>query len=216
MGVTVSISKRLWRFPVLNKAFWQQHQVLLAWSLLMLLLVTGLFLVVIPGVQKSWELSERIETGYQQLTRFRQMAAATPEFMAEYERVQQNGLDKLFYPAGMTSAQVAKELQKNLATVITRDNGVLLSSEVLDAQQTEAEQANTAYQRVMVKAVFQSDPALLREVLHQAYQARPLMFVESLDVKPLDSEEEKNQVVKAEVQISTYWRGGEVQNEALD
>lgn len=201
---------------MLNKAFWQQHQVLLAWSLLVLLLVAGLFLVVIPSVQKSWELSERIETGYQQLTRFRQMAAATPEFMAEYERVQQNGLDKLFYPAGMTSAQVAKELQKNLATVITRDNGVLLSSEVLDAQQTEAEQANTAYQRVMVKAVFQSDPALLREVLHQAYQARPLMFVESIDVKPLGSEEEKNQVVKAEVQISTYWRGGEVQNEALD
>ncbi|MDQ5769552.1 type II secretion system protein GspM [Thiothrix subterranea] len=201
---------------MLNKAFWQQHQVLLAWSLLALLLVIGLFLVVIPSVQKSWELSERIETGYEQLTRFRQMAAATPEFMAEYERVQQNGLDKLFYPAGMTSAQVAKELQKNLATVITRDNGVLLSSEVLDAQQTEAEQANTAYQRVMVKAVFQSEPALLREVLHQAYQARPLMFVESLDVKPMGSEDEKTQVVKAEVQISTYWRGGEVQHEALD
>ncbi|QQZ29484.1 general secretion pathway protein GspM [Thiothrix subterranea] len=201
---------------MLNKAFWQQHQVLLAWSLLALLLVIGLFLVVIPSVQKSWELSERIETGYEQLTRFRQMAAATPEFMAEYERVQQNGLDKLFYPAGMTSAQVAKELQKNLATVITRDNGVLLSSEVLDAQQTEAEQANTAYQRVMVKAVFQSEPALLREVLHQAYQARPLMFVESLDVKPMGSEDEKTQMVKAEVQISTYWRGGEVQYEALD
>lgn len=201
---------------MLNKAFWQQHQVLLAWSLLVLSLIIGLFLVVIPSVQKSFELSERIETGYQQLNRFRQMAAATPEFMAEYERVQQNGLDKLFYPAGMTSAQVAKELQKNLTTVITRDNGVLLSSEVLDAQQTEAEQANTAYQRVMVKAVFQSDPALLREVLHQAYQARPLMFVESLDVKPLSSQDEKTQVVKAEVQISTYWRGGEVQNEALD
>ncbi|UOG93196.1 MAG: type II secretion system protein GspM [Candidatus Thiothrix sulfatifontis] len=201
---------------MLNKAFWQQHQVLLAWSLLALLLVIGLFLVVIPSVQKSWELSERIETGYEQLTRFRQMAAATPEFMAEYERVQQNGLDKLFYPAGMTSAQVAKELQKNLATVIIRDNGVLLSSEVLDVQQTEAEQANTAYQRVMVKAVFQSEPALLREVLHQAYQARPLMFVESLDVKPMGSEDEKTQVVKAEVQISTYWRGGEVQHEALD
>ncbi|OQX15651.1 MAG: general secretion pathway protein GspM [Thiothrix lacustris] len=201
---------------MLNKAFWQQHQVLLAWSLLALLLVTGLFLVVIPSVQKSFELSERIETGYEQLTRFRQMAAATPEFMAEYERVQQNGLDKLFYPAGMTSAQVAKELQKNLATVITRDNGVLLSSEVLDAQQTEAEQANTAYQRVMVKAVFQSDSVLLREVLHQAYQARPLMFVESLDVKPMAAEDKKTQVVKAEVQISTYWRGVEVKNEALD
>lgn len=201
---------------MLSKAFWQQHPTLLAWSLLAVLLSIGLLFVVMPALQKSSELSERIETGYEQLARFRQMAAATPEFMAEYERVQQNGLDKLFYPVGMTSAQVAKELQKNLATVITRDNGVLLSSEVLDAQQTEAEQARSAYQRVMVKAVFQGDPSLLREVLHQAYQARPLMFVESLTVKPVETGAEKTQTLKAEVQISTYWRGGEVQHETLD
>jgi len=202
---------------MLNNASLRQHHTLLAWGLLVLALVVGVFLIIIPTVQKSLELTEKVETGYQQLSRFRQIANATPEFMAEYERVQQNGLDKLFYPAGMTSAQVAKELQKNLTTVITRDNGVLVSSEVLDEQQSaEAGQEKSVYQRVMVKAVFQSSPALLREVLHQAYRARPLMFVESLDVKPLDGEEGKNQVVKAEVQISTYWRGGEVQDETVD
>lgn len=198
---------------MLNNALLRQHQTLLAWGGLVLLLLVGVFLIVIPGVQKSFELSEKVEAGYEQLSRFRQMANATPEFMAEYERVQQNGLDKLFYPAGMTSAQVAKELQKNLATVITRDNGVLISSEVMDEQQDAEGQQNAVYQRVMVKAVFQSSPALLREVLHQAYRGRPLMFVESLDIKPLGAEEGKDQVVKAEVQISTYWRGGEVQHE---
>ncbi|OQW97527.1 MAG: general secretion pathway protein GspM [Thiothrix lacustris] len=202
---------------MLNNASLRQHHTLLAWGLLVLAVVVGVFLIIIPTVQKSLALTEQVETGYQQLSRFRQIANATPEFMAEYERVQQNGLDKLFYPAGMTSAQVAKELQKNLTTVITRDNGVLVSSEVLDEQQTAEEgQEKSVYQRVMVKAVFQSSPALLREVLHQAYRARPLMFVESLDVKPLDGEEGKNQVVKAEVQISTYWRGGEVQHETVD
>ena len=201
---------------MINNALLRQHQTLLAWSLLVLLLVIGVFLIIIPSVQKSSELGDQIENGYQQLSRFRQIANATPEFMAEYERVQQNGLDKLFYPAGMTSAQVAKELQKNLTNVITRDNGVLISSEVLDEQQPADDQEKAVYQRVMVKAVFQSSPALLREVLHQAYRARPLMFVESLDVKPLGGEEGKDQVVKAEVQISTYWRGGEVKHEAVD
>ena len=201
---------------MINNALLRQHQTLLAWSLLALLLVIGVFLIIIPSVQKSSELGDQIENGYQQLSRFRQIANATPEFMAEYERVQQNGLDKLFYPAGMTSAQVAKELQKNLTNVITRDNGVLISSEVLDEQQPADDQEKAVYQRVMVKAVFQSSPALLREVLHQAYRARPLMFVESLDVKPLDGEEGKDQVVKAEVQISTYWRGGEVKHETVD
>ncbi len=201
---------------MINNALLRQHQTLLAWSLLALLLVIGVFLIIIPSVQKSSELGDQIENGYQQLSRFRQIANATPEFMAEYERVQQNGLDKLFYPAGMTSAQVAKELQKNLTNVITRDNGVLISSEVLDEQQPADDQEKAVYQRVMVKAVFQSSPALLREVLHQAYRARPLMFVESLDVKPLGGEEGKDQVVKAEVQISTYWRGGEVKHETVD
>ena len=70
-------------------------------------------------------------------------------------------------------------MRKHLATVITRDNGVLISSEVMEHQQNEEGQRNTAYQQVMVKAVFQSSPALLREVLHQAYRARPLMFVEA-------------------------------------
>jgi general secretion pathway protein M len=198
---------------MLNKALWQQHQKLLAWGLLALTWVVLVFLVIIPAVQKSLQLSEQVEDGYRQLTRFRQIAVATPELMQEYQRVQQNGLDKLFYPAGMTSAQVAKELQKHLATVITRDNGVLISSEVMEHQQNEEGQPNTAYQQVMVKAVFQSSPALLREVLHQAYRARPLMFVESLDIKPMEGEGDKQQVVKAEVQISTYWRGGEVKHE---
>lgn len=199
-----------------NDGVLKQHQVLLSWGLLLLLGLAGIFFLVIPLLQTSLSYGQRIETGYQQLGRFRQIADATPEFTAEYERVQQQGLDKLFYPAGMTAAQVAKELQKHLATVITRDNGVLVSSEVVE-QHTGTEQEQAAvYERVMVKAVFQSSPALLREVLHQAYRARPLMFVESLDVKPLDDKDQTKQLVKAEVVVSTYWRGGEVSHEKTD
>jgi hypothetical protein len=62
----------------------------------------------------------------------------------------------------------------------------------------------------MVKAIFQGSPALLRAVLHQAYQARPLMFVESIDIKPIEKEGDDQQIVKAEIKVSTYWRGGEV------
>lgn len=201
---------------MLNNPILRQHQKLLAWGLLTVLLLAIMFLLIIPVVQKSLEVDQQIENGYSQLAKFRQIAHATPEFMAEYQRVQQQGLDKLFYPAGMTNAQVAKELQKQLATVIAAGNGMLVSSEVVDEQQTEEEQQNSVYQRVMVKAVFHSSPALLREVLHQAYQARPLIFVESLDIKPLDSPDASQQVVKAEVQISTYWRGGEVKHEATN
>lgn len=192
-----------------------KQQKLLAWGLLAVVMLAGLFFLIVPLLQKSFELNEQMDKGYDQLARFRQIAKASPELMFEYQRVQQQGLDTLFYPAGMTSAQVAMELQGNLTTVITRDNGVLISSEVVDEQNTEDANANKSalYQRVMIKAVFQCTPALLREILHQAYRARPLLFVESLDIKPLESEDGQGQLVKAEVQISTYWRGGEVSDE---
>jgi hypothetical protein len=196
-----------------NEAVLKKHQTLLSWGLLVVLLLALIFMLVIPLLQTTLDYGQRIETGYQQLTRFRQITNATPELTAEFERVQQQGLDKLFYPAGMTSAQVAKELQKHLATVITRDNGVLVSSEVIEDPQTGEQEKASVYQRVMVKAVFQSSPALLREVLHQAYRARPLIFVESIDIKPLDDGGKDSQVIKAEVKISSYWRGGEVSHE---
>lgn len=202
---------------MLNNPVMRQHQVLLSWGMLALISLAAIFLLIIPALQKSFELSREIDTGYQQLSRYRQIANATPEFMAEYQRVQQQGLDKLFYPAGMTSAQVAKELQKRLEMVVRRGNGVLLSSEVVEDRVHDDKEQHSVYQQVMVKAVFQGSPALLREVLHQAYQARPLMFVESLDIKPLkQGADGKDQLVKAEVQISTYWRGGEVKNETAD
>lgn len=199
-----------------NEGLWKKHQTLLAWSLLLLVVLTLLVSVVIPLLQANATYAQRIENGYQQLARFRQIAEATPELSAEYERVQQQGLDALFYPAGMTAAQVAKELQKHLATIITRDHGVLVSSEMVEDQAMATQESAENYQRVMVKAVFQGSPALLREVLHQAYRARPLVFVESLAIKPLDDKNPQQQTIKADVKISTYWRSGEVVHEQAD
>lgn len=204
-----------------HEALWWKHQKLLAWGLLVMVLLIGVLFIVLPLVQKSLEWGAEIDKDYEQLARYRQIANATPELMTEYQRVQQNGLDTLFYPAGITAAQVAKELQKTLTTVIMNGNGTLISSEVMDdaasddAAQTAAVKA--IYQPVMIKAVFQCSPALLREVLHQAYSARPLIFVEGLEIKPLEGEEGKQQqMVKAEMQLSTYWRGGEVNHEKTD
>lgn len=205
-----------------DEALWWKHQKLLAWGLLLLVVLSGLFFVVLPLVQKSLQWGEEIDKDYEQLSRYRQIANATPEFMAEYQRVQQQGLDTLFYPAGMTSAQVAKELQKTLSTVIMNGNGTLSSSEVMDEQAigdapADTDAAKSIYQQVMIKAVFQATPALLREVLHQAYSARPLIFVESLEIKPLEGDEgKKQQLLKVEMQLSTYWRGGEVKREKTD
>lgn len=201
---------------MLNNPVLKQQQKLIAWGMLVVLLLALIFLAIIPLVQQSLEVDQQIEDGYSQLAKFRQIAQSTPEFMAEYQRVQQQGLDKLFYPAGMTAAQVAKELQKQVASVIASGNGMLISSEVVDDPPTDDSTANTVYQRVIVKVVFQSNPALLREVLHQAYQSRPLIFVDALDIKPVDGENAKEQIMKAEVQISTYWRGGEVKRETTD
>ncbi|MGB0847883.1 MAG: type II secretion system protein GspM, partial [Thiolinea sp.] len=118
----------------------RRNQPLLAWLLLLLVMLVGVFFVVLPAVAKSMELSEQIESGYKRLSKMYQIKQATPEFVAEYDRVRAQGLDKLFYPEGMTSAQVGKELQKQLANVITQRKGILLSSEVVDDAAPDEEQ----------------------------------------------------------------------------
>lgn len=195
----------------MDKSILQEKQVLLSWSLLLLVVLLLLFFVILPTMSYSKSLDEKIDAGYQRLSRYLQVAEATPEYMEEFKRVQSKGLDKLFYPEGMTAAQVAKELQKQLSTIVTRNEGVLVRSEVLDQQIDESsEDQSSIYQQVTVRADLQGDSRLLRSLFHQSYQARPLIFVESLEIKPMEgkSKSDKRQRVKAEVVISTYWRGG--------
>ncbi len=193
----------------------RRNQPLLAWLMLLLLLLIGVFFVALPTLSKSMALSEQIDSGYRRLSKMREIKRSTPEFVAEFKRVQAQGLDKLFYPEGMTAAQVGKELQKQLADVIRQRHGVLVSSEVMDDPGTEEdEQVQHGYRRVTVQADFSGDTELLREVLHQAYRSRPLMFVDRLEVKP--QRDSTEQQLKGTVRISTYWRGGEENNETLN
>lgn len=185
-----------------------RSQSLIAWLLVLLLGLASVFFGVIPAWMKSQELSEQIESGYKRLDKMRQVAQAAPELSAEYERISQQGIDKLFYPQGMTAAQVGKELQNQVAAVVARQSGTLFSSEVVDTLQAQpTEEQATDYQRVTVQVVFQGKTELLREVLHAAYTSRPLIFVEGLEVKPLEGTDPKEQLARVTVKISTYWRG---------
>lgn len=197
-----------------NGALSGRNQPLLAWLLLLLVLLIGIFFVVLPATAKSQELSDQIESGYKRLSKMYQIRAATPQYVAEYERVKAQGLDKLFYPEGMTAAQVGKELQKQLAGLIMQRRGILLSSEVLDDAAPDDEQEQTGFERVTVQADFRGNTALLREILHQSYRTRPLIFVDRLEVRP--QRNTAKQEIKSTVRISTYWRGGGETDEALD
>ena len=179
---------------------------LLAWLLLGLILSALLMYGVVPTLLKSQQYSDDIEQGYLRLVKLRQAALDAPKFANEYERVAQQGLDKLFYPEGMTSAQVGKELQNQLTAVVAKHQGLMLSSEVLEPEKNQAEATATLYQQVSVQASFQGSMVLLRDVLHACAQARPLMFVDALEVRPVS--EPETQQIKATVKVSTYWRGG--------
>jgi len=196
----------------------EEKHAMLSWALLAVLILLALLFFVIPVLQYSSEQNDTITKSYKQLASYRKVAQSTPEFKREFKRVQKTGLDKLFYDKKLTSAQVGKELQKQLATIITRDDGVLVRSEVLDSDYGDRneEEQNSVYQQVAVKANLQGDSRLLRNLLHQAYRARPLIFVESLTVKPLTKENAKKQRIKAEVVISTYWRGGVKKDETIN
>lgn len=190
-----------------SSVFSKRSQPLFAWLLTLLLVLASLFFVVLPVLAKSGELSDKIDSGYKRLNKMRQIKQATPEFVAEYERVRAQGLDKLFYPEGMTAAQVGKELQKQIAGVVLRHKGVLASSEVVeDNADPDEDYVQLGYQRVTVQADFLGNTILLREILHQSYRSRPLIFVDRLEVRP--ERNTSGQKLKGTVRISTYWRRG--------
>jgi len=201
----------------------EEHHAKLAWFFVCLLILLSLLFLVLPLLEFSVDQEEQLLKRYAQLASYEHVLGSTEEYENQYEHIKKTGLDTLFYPKGLTSAQVGKELQKQLAAIITRDGGILVRSEVLDANQSTSQstssdddQKKSIYQKVIVKANLQGSMKLLRNLLHQAYRARPFIFVEDLSINPLQSAGEKIQQLKAEVIISTYWRGGVRSNETVD
>lgn len=190
----------------------QKHS-FLAWALVAIIFLIVLLFAVIPALNYSSELSDDIERQSRQLVKMRQIANTAPQLMQEYDAVRRQGLDKMFYSDGMTSAQVAKELQSHLARLIARGNGTLISSEVIDNSRGEEVNDPSEYSKVTVRAVFDGKMSLLRDVLHQSYKARPVLFIDELEVRPIKKADPNSQIVKAEMKISSYWNSGKEEAE---
>lgn len=194
----------------------EQYHTKLAWLFLCLLMLLAVLFLILPLLSFSIDQEESLRKRYAQLASYQHVVGSTTEYESKYAHIKKTGLDTLFYPKGLTSAQVGKELQKQLAAIITRDGGILVRSEVLKVKSTEEIKKTSIYQKVIVKANLQGSMKLLRNLLHQAYRARPFIFVEDLSVNPLKNAGEKIQQLKAEVIISTYWRGGVHSDEIVD
>lgn len=195
----------------------EEHQAKFAWIFLGLLVLLSLLFLVLPLLELAAKQEDTLLKRYAQLASYQHVVGSTEEYESKYAHIKKTGLDTLFYPKGLTSAQVGKELQKQLAAIITRDGGILMKSEVLDANTSEDEQKKSIYQKVIVKANLQGSMKLLRNLLHQAYRARPFIFVEDLSLNPLGGGADKKiQQLRAEVIISTYWRGGVGSDETMD
>jgi len=194
----------------------EQYHTQLAWFFLCLFVLLAILFLILPLLHFAIEQEDSLRKRYAQLASYQHVVGSTAEYESQYAHIKKTGLDTLFYPKGLTSAQVGKELQKQLAAIITRDGGILVRSEVLETNGAEKDKNKSIYQKVIVKANLQGSMKLLRNLLHQAYRARPFIFVEHLSINPLNKAGEKIQQLKAEVVISTYWRGGVRSDESVD
>lgn len=193
-----------------------QYQAKFAWLLLLCAVLGVVLFLVVPVLNFAIQQEDRLTARYAQLVRYQHVVNSTTAYENQYAHIKKTGLDTLFYPKGLTAAQVAKELQKQLAAIITRDGGTLVRSEVLETNTREDDEDSNIYQKVSVKANLQGSMKLLRNLLHQAYRARPFIFMEDLSIKPLNNTGKKIQQLQAEIIISTYWRGGVARDESMD
>jgi hypothetical protein len=192
-----------------------KYQTSIAWGLLVLFGLLVLLLIIIPLLNFTANQKGQLLKHYEKLASYQHVIDSSEKYERKYAHIQKNELDNLFYPQGLTSAQVGKELQKQLAIIIQRDKGRLSSSEVLNKVPLD-DNEDFSYQKVIVKASLQGNVKLLRNLLHQAYRARPFIFIESLSIKPMRALKNTKQLIKADLVISTYWHGGGENNETMD
>lgn len=160
-------------------ALGETQQRLLALALLILPALLVYFLSIAPYLSWMRSNQERIADLKFQLERLSRTAAEEPLWRTRLQAVQARHDQNRHYLSGETPALASAELQKQLGEIIRTAGGELTSTQVLPHRQEER------FTRIAVLVRLTANTSSLREVLHRIESNRPLLRVESLNIRAL-------------------------------
>ncbi len=149
---------------------------IIAAGLLLLVLVVIYIVAVEPVLDLNHEYNEQIAKDVDRLERYARLTAATPAMEEELGRLRNGGFAGLYFK-DQTAALVGTELQKQLNSLVEKNRGQVISTQVLRPEKQDH------FTRVAIKAQVITNFVGMQALLKGVAEARPLVFVNGLTVR---------------------------------
>jgi general secretion pathway protein M len=165
--------------PLLKRTIPVNQSRLAALGLLLAVLGVLAFGVVAPLVGLSREYGESIEDLKFRLERLQKTASGKDALLQRLERMRAEGQNDTRYLEKNTAALASAELQTRIKQAVGDAGGELTSTQVIP------ERTEEQFTRIAVKVRMNGSTDVLRQVLHSFETAKPYLFIENLNIRPI-------------------------------
>lgn len=153
----------------------------MALGLLGVAVLLGYLAILRPLLGISGGYAERIEDLEFKLQRLRKIAAEKEYWLRRLEEIKRQGETEGRLISRDTAALASADLQTMIKAAVSRVGGELISTQVIPERKEEQ------FTRVAVKLRMTCSTQMLRDVLHSFESGHPLLFVENLNIRPIQS-----------------------------
>jgi general secretion pathway protein M len=165
--------------PILNRPIQINKSRWTAAGLLLGVLALLYWAIAAPLVGLSEEYSDSVDELQFRLQRLSKIAAEKDGLAQRLEKIRAEGQEDDRFLARTTAALASAELQTQIKTAVSEAGGELTSTQVIPERNEEG------FTRVAVKVRMNGGTNVLRQVLHSFESAKPLLFIENLNIRPI-------------------------------
>ena len=138
------------------------------------------YLVVVgPLIDLGREYSDSVEDLEFRLARYRKVAAEKGYWTRRMQEIKQNSSVSEHYISKDTAALASADLQTLIKDTVNASGGELISTQVTPEQQEDQ------LTRISVRVRMNGSTRVLRDVLHAIETAKPLLWVDNVNLRPI-------------------------------
>lgn len=167
----------------------------LAVGLLALVLLAGYGLIARPMIMKYRDYRANIAQLQDRLQRLEGMLATRRSLEEQIQQVRQSGVIGHNYLGQSSPTLAATDLQQRVKDIVESNGGSLVSTQILPVTQEDN------FSRVTIRVIMTGDTEILQKLSYALESARPLLFVENLQIRAQQTRRFNNRNDPGDTQI---------------
>lgn len=161
----------------MNKPLIQNRDRWLAVGILIIVLILGYIFIMMPLLAIADEYQQDIDDLEFKIARFDRIAIQKDDVLKRVEDIKKRQLKNNNIIPKKAESLASADLQQLVKSTVTSAGGVLTSTQVLPGREQDD------FQRIAIKVRMTVDVELLRTVLHEIESAKPMLFIEHLNIR---------------------------------